>query len=65
MDSPGSKNKSVSMCQFVVEGYSLWWRKMASKFYFCASSARSLSLDQAPIEYPIEVRKDGCHEGLL
>jgi hypothetical protein len=53
------------MCQFVVEGYSLWWRKMALKFYFRVSSARNLSVNQAPIEYAIEVRKGGCHEGLL
>jgi len=25
------KNKSLFMCQFVAEGYSLWWRKMALK----------------------------------
>jgi hypothetical protein len=41
------------------------WRKMASKLYFCASSARNLGLRRAPIEYAIEVNKGGCHEGLL
>jgi hypothetical protein len=39
--------------------------KWPSKFYFWVSSARNLSLNQAPTEYAIEVRKGGCHEGLL
>jgi len=56
------KQIRVHACQFVVEGYSLWWQNGRQNFT-SVSSARNLSLNQAPIEYAIEVRKGGCHEG--
>jgi hypothetical protein len=58
------KKIRVHARQFAVDDYSLGAQNGPQNFA-SVSASRNVSPNQTPIEYAIEVRKGGWHEGLL